>query len=552
VPHGPFAPGKSRRPGERPASIKPMIQPLSHLVAARLCFALRAGVCLSLVHFGASALAQGSLTPPGPPGMTMKTLQQVEPRTPIGTLPFTISAPGSYYLTTNLTGTTGASGISIVTNNVTLDLRGFTLAGGPGSLHGIVAPAPVQNVTVANGTVSGWGTNGVTFDGSSSGQFVGLRLMNNGADGLEPGHRSLVRDCLAEGNIGTGFGGFDYECTFDRCAANGNNGDGFESYDKCVFLACSASDNGLDGLNPYFNCTVRDCNANDNGFDGIDIPYVGCLVSHCVCNFNGAHGINGGDDSAVRDSVALANNGNGIIVGAHCLLDACTASANLGSGIMTSNDCTLVACSANSNEVDNVIAGFGCAVNQCSACASVTGSGFNIITGSTIASSCAHSNSLYGFNVGDRSTVLGCTASFNGTAGIHANLLSTVRQCTCVNNGVFGIISDNNGWATISENNCSFNGLLVYFGTPTQGAGICVTNSPGCRVEANTVNLNYVGLVVQTNLHAFVLRNSAQGNVSTSYSIGAGNSWGPIVNVTASGDISGVANANHPAANFIH
>jgi hypothetical protein len=42
-------------------------------------------------------LAQGSLTPPpGAPAPTMKTLDQIEARTPISSAPFTISAPGSY------------------------------------------------------------------------------------------------------------------------------------------------------------------------------------------------------------------------------------------------------------------------------------------------------------------------------------------------------------------------------------------------------------------------------------------------------------------------
>ena len=47
--------------------------------------------------------AQGGLTPPGAPAPTMKSLAQIEPRTPISSVPFTISTAGSYYLTTNVT-----------------------------------------------------------------------------------------------------------------------------------------------------------------------------------------------------------------------------------------------------------------------------------------------------------------------------------------------------------------------------------------------------------------------------------------------------------------
>jgi len=63
----------------------------------------------------------------------MKTLDQIEPRTPISSVPFTISAPGSYYVTTNLTPGADQNGIVVAADNVTIDLNGFTLFGGGGS-----------------------------------------------------------------------------------------------------------------------------------------------------------------------------------------------------------------------------------------------------------------------------------------------------------------------------------------------------------------------------------------------------------------------------------
>src|SRR6478609_8841062 len=83
----------------------------------------------------AIAPAQGPLPPPGAPGPTMKTLDQIEPRTDIATLPgdgtylHVISASGSYFLSGNLTNAaSGKGGISITANEVTVDLGGFTIA----------------------------------------------------------------------------------------------------------------------------------------------------------------------------------------------------------------------------------------------------------------------------------------------------------------------------------------------------------------------------------------------------------------------------------------
>ena len=98
--------------------------------AKRFVFILAAGA------LAASGHAQGPLVPPAGPGPTMKTLEQIEPRTAITNVPYTISQPGSYYLTTNLTSAT--FGVTIATNGVVRDLMGFMLAGaGSGSGHGV-------------------------------------------------------------------------------------------------------------------------------------------------------------------------------------------------------------------------------------------------------------------------------------------------------------------------------------------------------------------------------------------------------------------------------
>lgn len=131
-----------------------------------------------------TAFAQGSLVPAGAPGPTMKSLDQIEARTPISSAPFTITQPGSYYLTTNLNMTSVNSGAIIInTNNVTLDLNGFSITttfsgiGGTGIVIGGNLNS-ASDVSIFNGhIVSGITNNGIGVY-SGSGIQIGIAVLN--------------------------------------------------------------------------------------------------------------------------------------------------------------------------------------------------------------------------------------------------------------------------------------------------------------------------------------------------------------------------------------
>ncbi len=130
-----------------------------------------------------TCFAQGSLTPPGAPAATMKSLAQIEPRTPISAVPFTISAPGSYYLTTNVT-TAVSNAIVITASGVTLDLNGFTIsstvanAANGGAAIGL--SSGLSDLTIFNGHIR----SGVTNNGSGiyngSGFSYGISYTGSG------------------------------------------------------------------------------------------------------------------------------------------------------------------------------------------------------------------------------------------------------------------------------------------------------------------------------------------------------------------------------------
>ena len=132
---------------------------------------------------------------------------------PVGTkiksLPYTISQPGFYFVTGDLTCPAGTHGITINTDNVTLDLMGFRLngPGGSGSYDGIRMSGR-HNVEIRNGTIRYFPKYGIneSLGGIGEGhRAINLRVRNNGDTGIYlSGKGNLVKDCTCFSNGGAG------------------------------------------------------------------------------------------------------------------------------------------------------------------------------------------------------------------------------------------------------------------------------------------------------------------------------------------------------------
>lgn len=410
---------------------------------------------------------------------------------------FRIGRPGSYYLTEELQGVAKSHGIKIEADNVTLDLMGFRVEADDGkTLSGIFAELR-SNIVIRNGHVTNWESGGVNLSSCNRAMIEAVTVANCTGNGFVTGVDSILRGCIAEGNSGFGF--VVPDSVVADCVAVGNGGSGIALGNGATATGCVSRQNGNSGFTGGAAVSISNCTASGNGTYGF---FLGSAVS-------------------VSDSTAIQNTLTGFRL----------------------FDGRISGCTSGENDI-----------------------GFTISSGS-IAENCqAYLNTGDGLTASFGSTIRGCTSRDNGADGFDG-VGAQFIQCHAIGNGAAGIRIDGNGGQVLDSKTMqnTSDGVIVGFDclvrgnvcdengfAAGQGAGILVTGDRN-RIESNHCTSNdgagvSVGILVQ-GIENLIVKNSATANV---YSIAAGNAFGPIVNVSAGGDLAAHFNGDNPWANIFH
>ena len=301
------------------------------------------GVVLGIMSYHFLVARAGNLEPSDPPGPTMKTLDEVEPRIPIPAssspaAAFVINSPGSYYLTGDRNAS--GNGIEVNADNVTIDLMGHSLIGpGSGVNRGIYMNGRT-NVEICNGTVRDFGDDGI-YEQSYAGRghrLICVRAVSNGDRGINLlSTGNLVKDCTAASNANIGMYVY-HGSTIIGNTAYDNQSYGIDASGGCTVSGNTAKENGSDGIYAGSGSTVTGNTARENGSHGISADYGSTVTGNTVYKNQGC-GIRTSGYSMLTGNVARTNNQSntpnyaGIYVPSDCLVKGNTLTANLQNNI---------------------------------------------------------------------------------------------------------------------------------------------------------------------------------------------------------------------------
>ena len=526
---------------------------------------------LSMGLFQPAVFGQGSLTPPGAPGPTMKSLDQVEPRTLINTTncpgdsgnSFIISQPGSYYLASNLTGASGKNGILIAADNVTINLNGFTLTGVPGASLGITTSGSHRGSRVLNGRLTDWPGGGIKIVGAGAMASDITVLNSGGAIVFDQQAATLVTHCSGRDlNVGASTDACIVADNIESCTLDNISGGanvtcigGFVRVSGCqVQVVSGTTVTAISCSGVVSDCTIL--NVSGTTISGI----VGSSVSHCVLSGAGTGSttsIVGISGSSVSDckvaglTQAAASSASSAGISGFSILNCQVFNVTLNSstfcwGIKSAQ--LVKGCSAANVHNSGTGGSTGLGLNFFSNSTGLItesrvdgcGTGILTVSGCQVLNCVAVGCDNNGIQTGQRCSVVDCTAASNGTVtagyGIIVDIRSRVVRCNLNDNTADGIAIS--GGCRVE--NCMSENNGTGSGAGAVGSGIRVFTGSGSRIESNHVRDNH-RYGIEAGAADVIMRNSSGNNGLGQYLPSSGVNFGPVQTPAA---------ATNPTANF--
>ncbi len=288
---------------------------------------------------------------------------------PISSLPFDINQPGYYQMTQDLVGAPGTNGIRVFANPVVIDLNGFTLNGNvSGTQSGIRCFSLGNGTTIFNGTIFGWGQEGIISPFDCNVLDVTSRF--NKGNGMNLGPKSVVQDCVVTNN-NDGILGPDL--TVVNCTAFGNVQEGIEGTGSgLVVRNCTVDSNGgagIVGLEPDPNepggnpCVIEDSRIVRNKLGGMILPGFS-HVRRCLVKDNEEAGLRVGPFSHVGHC-SVFRNLRGIFVGEGTTITDCEVAENQLEGISGPGGLSVQHCKVIRNKAGVVFEDPGGRIEDC-------------------------------------------------------------------------------------------------------------------------------------------------------------------------------------------
>ncbi len=530
------------------------------------------------------------------------------------TAQFVIDEPGAYYLGGDVTGQAGKCCIEVRCSDVDIDGGGFTFHGAQGTLSCVRCPLPpgvaVSNVEIYDCAFRDWQgcccdlpTVGACFVSDCS--FHQCVCPDDAAFGpgavcrcgpgsevsdcdvrsctgsmIRCGQSSLIDGCSCVSGLGGGMRCADGSCISDCCVI-GNESPAASMIQcgaRCLVTDCDVRDCFGPAVTVGADCCVECCSVT-GGTGGAIFCSSRCCCEDCSVLHHVGTGIVCLERCCVEDCVVRSCNGVAISVGSSSSIECCTCD-ECPAGFVMGDDSCCEDCDAHHIAGNGIAGGARCSVCDCDCrscdawacvvgddssveCCSVSGGGGGGATGLAgggflCADGCCVSDCSVTQTTGpsiqcsSRSVVCRCTCKQGWGIDVQAQCSVTENECIdCTNVQPFGgAIVVHGERCCVEDNYCSGGGILVL-----AGGDRCVIENNQCAGSQSTVPGTGGGAIYiepgVTGCH--VVCNRSRGNsVSSAFSIPPGNSFGPLCNVAAGGDMSLVQSSSHPQCNFVY